>query len=83
MKELLNYQDMTVLMKGAEWREWVKFLRERIEGLKTKVVDKVREGRLQEAQNLVAVIDDIKMQVELFTVRRKDLEDELENPKEE
>ena len=75
--KLSDYENMVMLLKSPEWLEWVRFLRARTVTLKDKVLRHVRNKEYDDALKVVAVIDDIDTQIELFKSRKRDLENEL------
>ena len=79
---LRDYDDMVLLMKSPEWRSWVKFLRERKDVLRDKVLEYVRNSNFGEAQKVLAIHDDTEKQILLFINKKKDLEEELDNKEE-
>jgi len=78
-----EYEGMDNLTSTQDWQAWVRFQKHRVEFLKNKTVNLVRANKILEAQNTVAIMDDIKKQIQLFINRKSDLENELTIKKED
>ena len=68
--------DMKKVLTSPEWNVYKKFLSNRVLQLKDKLLTYVRAGNTKEAEKILAVIDDIQRQVDLFKQARIDLENE-------
>ena len=77
-----DYQEIVLLLKGKEWGAWVKFLKERYEYLKSKVLTQVKDNDMESAKKTAAVAEDVLKQIDLFLSRRNALENELDKSKE-
>ena len=78
-QDIQDYDDMTSLMQAEEWRVWVKFIRNRVSHMEFKVVRLVRDKNFDEAVKTVAVIDDMKRQIEMFINMRSHLEEKVKS----
>ena len=72
-----DYDDMTLLLRGKEWRTWVNHIKDLRITRVEKAIAQIRDGNLSEAQKYVAIIDDIDKQISMFKNKKVELENEL------
>lgn len=73
--ERQEYEDISYLLLTSEWRAWVQFLKDRAEMLTKKVLGFVETKDFDKAMNTVAIINDIKRQIDMFQQRKIELEE--------
>lgn len=77
------YEEITVLLRGSEWTQWVAYLKRQHSALQNEVNQHVDGGNIESARIAKALMDDRKKMIRSFIKYHNQIGDDLKGEQDE